>query len=103
MLFTVGTYKYRIKPEEPKFKVGDWVVDKVGNINKIIDMNSDYLKFKGGVRDNSIFNYELWQPESGDLVIPEADIDIVSFVVTIWKDGDEYACEPFIGKAPSNF
>lgn len=46
---------YRIKPEEPKFKVGDWVFLEFINLDK----NSKYRVCKAkieGIRDNSYYN-----------------------------------------------
>ncbi len=48
---------YRVKPEEPKFKVGDWVVDKSSGliIQAYEDMRYNY--------------FELWEPEKGKLCV----------------------------------
>ena len=50
---------YRIKPEEPKFKVGDWVRDGK-NIYKFIEPSSTYSY------ELSLNRCELWQPQLGE-------------------------------------
>lgn len=52
-----GEYNYRIKPDEPELKVGDWVRDKVNC--KIVKLGKHF--HEGGI--------ELWTPQEGDVVI----------------------------------
>ena len=63
---------YRIKPEEPKFKVGDWVVNKTSKqriIKKVTSVYSDSVTVGDstvGINVMSIENLELWQPQPGE-------------------------------------
>lgn len=54
-----GEYDYRIKPDEPKVKVGDWVRHYQGRIKKATE---DDIKY-------SSMYFELWIPQEGDVVI----------------------------------
>lgn len=125
--FTHSPETYRIKPEEPKFKVGDWVRDGK-NIYKFIEPSSTYSY------ELSLNRCELWQPKLNDWCwfydIPHYDMPVLQkFVTTI---GDYYIalndfnskhtnlesvpsfekgishsynkwkyCEPFLGTLPS--
>ena len=113
--------KYRIKPKEPKFKVGDWVVHPDVDIPWKISQNSiDHL-------DNS--ELKLWQPQPGEwcwVFNKLREIPILQRVIKVddnfknrYDDnkftkavrvsrGDDLSdevgyrfCEPFIGKLPT--
>ena len=62
----------RIKPEEPKFKVGDWVVNKTSNqriVKKITSTYDDAVTVgdtEVGINVMLINDLELWQPKAGD-------------------------------------
>ena len=121
------TLKYRIKPEEPKFKVGDWVRDGE-NIYQFIEPSSIYSY------ESSLQRCELWKPQLGEwcwfsnsrsydtpclrkfiTVIDDTYIalnsqnssHITPTEVPSFKKGisDSYVtyknCEPFIGQLPS--
>ena len=66
------TLKYRIKPEEPKFKVGDWVVNKTSKqriVKKITSIYSDTVTVgdtEVGINVMLINDLELWKPEKGE-------------------------------------
>ena len=82
---------YRIKPEEPKFKVGDWVRDKKRKHKPFMVISSDletdspnYVKI----------DCELWQPQPGELVILKNKNDIISII----KYNGETNVYPFIGE-----
>lgn len=46
---------YRIKPEEPKFKVGDWITDGI-----------EVWQHKENCRVKNQINWNLWQPKPGE-------------------------------------
>ena len=62
----------RIKPEEPKFKVGDWVVNKTSKqriVKKITSTHGDTVTVgdtEVGINVMLINDLELWQPKAGD-------------------------------------
>ena len=62
----------RIKPEEPKFKVGDWVVNKTSKqriVKKITSTYDDAVTVgdtEVGINVMLINDLELWQPKAGD-------------------------------------
>ena len=112
---------YRIKPEEPKFKVGDWVVNRINEIGQILQedykgkglykiSNTHALKCEVGT---SAKDLTIWVPKSGEWC-------------WFWVDGQDYPdlrklnktdkhtspyitipidrykfCEPFIGNLPT--
>lgn len=72
-VFNYELSAYRIKPEEPKFKVGDWVSNKQNPsiIKQIIrtSNNSDSLTVGNEQRGINVMlktDVELWQPQSGE-------------------------------------
>ena len=109
---------YRIKPKEPKFKVGDWVIHngKYKRVTKAVDGYIDSLDNEVAVimKEESL---ELWEPEDGKYFWYKNDL--VKFHETqtnlglllesargcsyypAEKNFEDY-CEPFIGKLPSN-
>ena len=109
---------YRVKPEEPKFKVGDWVIHngKYKRVTKAVDGCIDSLDNEVAVimKEESL---ELWEPEDGkyfwyknDLVRfheTQANLGLLlesargCSYYPAEKNFEDY-CEPFIGKLPSN-
>ena len=109
---------YRVKPEEPKFKVGDWVIHngKYKRVTKAVDGCIDSLDNEVAVimKEESL---ELWEPEDGkyfwyknDLVrFHEIQANLGLLLESARgcsyypaeKNFEDY-CEPFIGKLPSN-
>ena len=107
---------YRIKPEEPKFKKGDWVIHngEYKRVTKAIDGYIDSLDNEVAVimKEESL---ELWEPEDGkyfwykndlvkfDEIKGNGEILLKSarglsyYVSANFK---EY-CEPFIGQLPT--
>lgn len=79
--------KYRIKPEEPKFKVGDWIRDGK-TIYQFIEPSSIYSY------ESSLQRCELWQPQPGELVILNNKNDVISII----KYNGETNVYPFIGE-----
>lgn len=95
---------YRIKPEEPQFKVGDWVVhnDVIGFVYTVC---KDTLKIC--VHGNPVISgwYEPkdlkhWKPKPGELVIMETDDYSSGFTVTPWEENSKFSPVPFIGELP---
>lgn len=114
---------YRIKPEEPKFKVGDWVRDGK-NIYQFIEPSSIHSY------ESSLQRCELWQPKPGEFCWfwnEPSDIPILAKLISIeyfLEKPTEYKiktpsyisetvyscmtymyfknCEPFIGQLPTN-
>lgn len=92
---------------ETKFKVGDWVRNK-------IDINEKQMVFGTREASNEEFeflyfsnnkmgllqDYELWQPEEGEFVVRK--FGNTSFIVgKFGTEGFTKDCEPFIGELPS--
>ena len=63
---------YRIKPEEPKFKVGDWAVNKTSKqriVKKITSICGDSVTVGNtevGINVMLINDLELWEPKPGE-------------------------------------
>ena len=109
---------FRIKPEVPKFKVGDWVIHNgvAKRVTKAVDGYIDSLDNEVAVimKEESL---ELWEPEDGkyfwyknDLVRfheTQANLGLLlesargCSYYPAEKNFEDY-CEPFIGKLPSN-
>lgn len=96
--FTHSPETYRIKPEEPQFKVGDWVVNKKSKqhiIKKVTSVYSDTVTVGDstvGINVMLIKDLELWQPKLNDWCwfydVPHYDMPVLQkFVTTI---GDYY-------------
>lgn len=66
-----STVRIRIKPDEPEFKVGDWVRRKSEVFHKIDIVDKNYRlkysteKLKDTIKDDC----ELWEPQEGDVVV----------------------------------
>lgn len=105
--------RLRIKPEEPKFKVGDWVIDKKRK-HKPFMVTSLHLEADS---PNYIkLDCELWKPKNNEYFWYKNDL--VKFDETQTNCGTllesvrgcsyhvpanfEKYCEPFIGQLPSN-
>lgn len=109
---------YRVKPEEPKFKVGDWVIHNgvAKRVTKAVDGYIDSLDNEVAVimKEESL---ELWEPEDekyfwykNDLVRfheTQANLGLLlesargCSYYPAEKNFEDY-CEPFIGRLPSN-
>lgn len=108
----------RVKPKEPKFKVGDWVIHNgvAKRVTKAVDGYIDSLDNEVAVimKEESL---ELWEPEDGKYFWYKNDL--VKFHETqtnlglllesargcsyypAEKNFEDY-CEPYFGKLPSN-
>ena len=112
---------YRIKPEEPKFKVGDWVVNKTSKqriVKKITSIYSDTVTVGNtevGINVMLINDLELWQPKKGDwcwfwdeilknpMLLQFERFCSTDFYKYETKDRLYYQyCEPFLGQLPTN-
>ena len=61
--FTDSVTDYSIKPDEPKFKQGDWIVRPDGTLKQYQSMYSIGKE------------WELWQPQEGELVVVDDGTD----------------------------
>ena len=117
---------YRIKPEEPKFKVGDWVIEiHGGGYAKVLEVIKKDLLRVNLYDSNAIITTEstdfiLWQPQPGDWCwfLNKGRIPVISQFHSLEIEGNrkcsatfpntthpmigyyEY-CEPFIGNLPT--
>lgn len=107
---------FRIKPEEPKFKIGDWVTHngKYKRVTKTIDGYIDSLDNQVAVimKEESL---ELWKPNAKEYFWYKNDLvkfDEIKTNGTLLKSArgrSYYAseesfkdfCEPFIGQLPT--
>ena len=109
---------YRIKPDVPKFKVGDWVVHNgvVKQVTKAVDGLIDSLDNQVAVimKEESL---ELWEPEDGkyfwyknDLVRFHETQTNLGLLLESARGCSYYPaeknfedfCEPYLGKLPYN-
>lgn len=109
---------YRVKPEEPKFKVGDWVIYNgvVKRVTKAVDGYIDSLDNEVAVimKEESL---ELWEPEDGkyfwyknDLVRFHETQTNLGLLLESARGCSYYPaeknfedfCEPYRGRLPSN-
>ena len=112
---------YRIKPEEPKFKVGDWVVNKTSKqriIKKVTSTYSDSVTVGNtevGINVMLINDLELWQPKKGDwcwfwdetlkkpMLLQFERFCSTGFYKYETNNKLNYQyCEPFLGELPTN-
>ena len=103
--FLVHPTKYRIKPEEPKFKVGDWVRDL--RDNNVFQINSTNFNLNLSIK-NTVYTH--WEPKLGEWCwyskwdeIVCAEFYLCKFVLNMNEVEPEFKhkYEPFIGKLPS--
>lgn len=104
---------YRIKPEKPQFKIGDWVETFGGP--KLIKTNQDIEKF---VSKKMTAEFSLWKPKPREWCwfFNKDRTPVISQFVEI-EDGKYFAsypnepnqlgswyshCEPFIGELPTH-
>lgn len=106
---------YRIKPEEPEFKVGDWVrvCPKsrraiVNNGTKtfigIINVIDRHILYNVKATNNTDW-FELedilrWKPRVGELVVMYAEDYSTGFTVTTWEENSKFIPVPFTGELP---
>lgn len=93
------TLKYRIKPEEPKFKVGDWLIEiHSGSYAKVLEVFTQEVRVKlydcNSIITTENTDFKLWKPQLGELVILDNKNDIISII----KYNGETNVYPFIGE-----
>lgn len=90
--------EYRIKPEEPKFKVGDWVIFEDNTKHKITEINKFSYTFNNnfscGFETHTVLSMKHWKPKKDELVILKNKNDIISII----KYNGETNVHPFIGE-----
>ena len=116
---------YRIKPEEPKFKVGDWVVEIHSTTKaQVLELFGNQIRVKFCYPDAIITtdssDFSLWQPKKGDWCwfLNKDRIPVISQFHSLEIEGNrKYSatfpntphpmigyydyCEPFLGKLPT--
>ena len=111
----VCTENYRTKPEEPKFKVGDWVRDL--RDNRVFQINSVNFNLKLSTK-NTVYVH--WQPKIGEWCWfwNKDRLHTVAQLVEVCNEGNRkyFAsipnkphqlggyyenCEPFLGHLPT--
>lgn len=77
--------EYRIKPDEPKFKVGDWVYTEEGYLGKVTShVSNDFYAISGMKRNAKISR--LWTPKEGDIIIGiRKNLPIIIFTYKEYK------------------
>ena len=95
---------YRIKPEQHKFKAGDWVVHNgvIKQVTKAVDGLIDSLDNQVAVimKEESL---ELWEPKDGEWCImydTDEDPNANSITIQRWNNKSKWKPIPFIGKLP---
>ena len=85
----------KVKPEEPQFKVGDWVIDsRDNNLKQVVNPNSPAV----------LSDYIKWKPKPNEWVIPESGINGDAFIVMKYNSVALMSerCQPFIGELPTH-
>ena len=103
------TFTYRVKPDRPEFKAGDWV-RIVGTLPKdIFKLTEKEVKNEEVLLAHFSFSKDKWipwKPQPGEWVVMtevngKAGVYISGFEVYMWNEEDTYDCEPFLGELPS--
>jgi hypothetical protein len=99
-------YKYRIKPDEPELKIGDWI--RFGlcddTICQIIRFDADGFPVIGDMSRvaGRIDDAELWVPKVGEWCWMDDDENASSFTLQKWSEDSKWKPEPFFGTLPSS-
>jgi hypothetical protein len=106
--------EYRIKPDEPQFEVGDWIMNSYTKTIKQYSYNDLAYDNKYDGTDMESKHWSLWQPQPGEYVWVKPAYKLPFFAKFIsttsegryeYTDGDDYYtsdnCEPFIGTLPT--
>ena len=95
---------YRIKPEQHKFKTGDWVIHNgvIKQVTKAVDGLIDSLDNEVAVimKEESL---ELWEQKDGEWCImydTDEDPNANSITIQRWNNKSKWKPIPFIGKLP---
>ena len=113
--FVTTKDNYRIKPEEPKFKIGDWVRDL--RDNRVFQINSVNFNLNLSIT-NGVYIH--WQPKPGEwcwFYQSKREIPTLGNL-KYFSDKDSFCaystpkasmsvkyfkhCEPFLGQLPTN-
>jgi hypothetical protein len=120
--FSKSVGSYRIKPEEPQFKVGDWITNHGKLVGCVTKTDTEFVYFKPINKDSegSLYllkddkqfdnNIELWQPKPNEWCWfwehnSDTYADIAQFK-ELYKDKFKSTnmiwnyCAPFIGELP---
>lgn len=108
---------YRIKPNEPKFKVGDWLIEIHSNsYAKVLEViEKDLLRVKlydsNAIITTESTDFIHWQPKSGEWCLFSDSKNPSYYMLAKYGTKDhEYSgnyesnydiCEPFIGTLPT--
>jgi len=107
--------EYRIKPEEPKFKTGDWVRVKEApaDIYKIADIDSNEIYGTNCIGYNTSEQIELWEPKKGEwcwigkafakFIEKDTDSNYVGICYQYSDKVYDKHIEPFIGELPTKY
>ena len=102
--FKYATNFYRIKPEESKFKVDDYIYDipydKYYRITNILEDKVETETFRVCKSYINGTDYKLWKPKVGELVIMSAEDYSTGFTVTTWEENSKFVPVPFTGELP---
>jgi hypothetical protein len=114
-------FKFNQKPEEPKFKVGDYAYTETGYLGTIVGQTHKYIAID--VKDDIYYNdpnkIKPWQPQedewcwfyNDDMSIPVFDLFFNTTPKGKYKSYHSHGvrdcnkwqhCEPFIGNLPAH-
>jgi hypothetical protein len=95
---------YRIKPEEQHIKIGDYLYDiqfnKYHRIENVLDEKVEtklFRIYKSSIND---YDYRLWKPKVGELVVMYSEDYSTGFTVTLWEENSKFIPVPFTGELP---
>ena len=105
---------YRIKPDEPEFRVGDWVLiytrkgednESISNPVQVTNVYSHFIEVNN-YRQYAPSYLELWQPQSGDWCVIPSTRGRKDYCASIVKYNNKnhsgfVNIEPFIGTLPT--
>lgn len=95
---------YRIKPEEPSIKIGDYIYDipydKYYRITDVLEdkvVTETFRLWKSSING---LDYKLWKPRINELVVMSAEDYSTGFTVITWKENSKFTPVPFTGELP---
>lgn len=108
-LFTLPLKHYRVKPEGPQFKVGDWICQDTTYVMKV-NRITDYAYHSNDGKAIKLENAKLWKPKPGEWCwyskwdkIVCVEFYLCKFVLDMNEVEPEFKhkYEPFIGELPT--